>query len=288
VPPRLSLVARPLAPEAESMIAVRCTCGETYHADEQHVGRRIQCRCGKVLEIVAPLHPWDLPGARERSSSPAREPSARSGDVCPRPTPTATGRRWVVPASIVGVVLLFWCAYRLRNPLQEKDSSATSPPAATVTPAPAATVQPALPLCPPEAQARPRSGAELGGRHRGGLGRLRVANGTHLDAVAVLIDDATEAPRRAIFIRSGESGAMTSLPPGRYRLRFQVGSDWLVERRFCRVRGTSEFDSAFDFDEVESEGGTRYGAYEVTLHPVPEGTARTHVVPDSRFELPPP
>ena len=150
-----------------------------------------------------------------------------------------------------------------------------------------ATVQPVPPSCPPNAQARPPSGAEIGGRYRGGLGKLRVENGTDDDAVAVLIDDATEAPRRAIFIRSRESGSMASVPPGRYRLRFQVGSDWLTERGFCWLRGTSEFDSAFDYGEIESERGTQYKTYEVTLHPVPQGTARTHVIADSRFELPP-
>lgn len=270
------------------MISVRCTCGETYHADEQHVGRRVRCRCGKILEIVAPVHPRALPGAQEPFSSTASKPSGRSADAYLRRTPKARTRRWVVPATVAGMLLLFWAVYRIGNPLQEKSSSTSARPSAPAIPAPAATVQPVLPPCPSEAQARPRSGVELGGRYRGGLGRLRVANGTDLDAVAVLIDDPTEAPRRAIFIRSGESGSMTSVPPGRYRLRFQVGSDWLAERRFCRPRGTSEFDSAFDFEEVESDRGTRFGAYKVTLHPVPQGTARTHVVPDSRFELPPP
>ena len=80
---------------------------------------------------------------------------------------------------------------------------------------------------------------------------------------------------------------MTSVPLGRYRLRFQVGSEWLPERRFCWLRGTSEFDSAFEFGEIKSETGTQYKTYEVTLHPVPEGTARTHVLADSSFELPP-
>ncbi len=270
------------------MITVRCACGETYHTDEQHIGRRIQCRCGKVLEIAAPLHPWELPVPRERSSPPATESLGHHSEVYPLRTPLATALPWVAAASIAGVVLLFSVSSWLGNPPQQRNSNATVPPPAASIPAPAARVQP-VPQCPPEAQLRPKSGVDVGGRrHRGGLGRLRVANGTALDAVAVLIDNTTEAPRRAIFIRSGESGAMTSVPPGRYHLRFQVGADWLVERRFCQIRGTSDFDSAFEFYEVESDRETRYAAYEVTLHAVPQGTARTHFVPDSRFELPPP
>jgi hypothetical protein len=80
---------------------------------------------------------------------------------------------------------------------------------------------------------------------------------------------------------------MTSVLRGRYRLRFQLGSDWLAERRFCRTCGTFEFDSTFDFAEVESDRGTRYRAHEVTLHAVPQGTAKTHAVSGSNFELPP-
>ena len=32
-------------------IVVRCACGETYRAELAHEGRRIQCRCGRTLEI---------------------------------------------------------------------------------------------------------------------------------------------------------------------------------------------------------------------------------------------
>jgi len=93
---------------------------------------------------------------------------------------------------------------------------------------------------------------------------------------------------RAIFIRAGESGSVTALPQGRYRLRFQLGTDWLPgERRFCQLSGTSEFDESFTFKEVESEQGTKYTTFEVTLHAVFLGTARTHAIPESMFELPP-
>ena len=35
------------------MISIKCNCGETYTADEEHVGRKIRCRCGNVIEITA-------------------------------------------------------------------------------------------------------------------------------------------------------------------------------------------------------------------------------------------
>ena len=128
----------------------------------------------------------------------------------------------------------------------------------------------------------------MGGKHRGGLGRLRVTNGTERDAVAVLIDSATKAPKRAIYVRSGEAGAITSVPNGDYRLRFQFGQHWLRERRFCEPANTSEFDDAFDFREVSAGSRTTYSTFEVTLHPVIDGTAKTHSLSNAELTLPTP
>jgi hypothetical protein len=136
--------------------------------------------------------------------------------------------------------------------------------------------------------ARPKSGGELGGVYRGGHGRLNVENGTQYDAVAILVDDPTNSPRRAVFIRTHESGAITSLPAGDYRLRFQLGSDWLRERRFCQTAGTSEFDSLLNFREKITDEGIDYQAFTVTLHTTVGGTATTHQLPEDEFELPPP
>jgi hypothetical protein len=118
---------------------------------------------------------------------------------------------------------------------------------------------------------------------------LLVTNGTGFDAVAVLIDDFAGMPRRAIFIRQGESGSITSIRPGHYRLQFQLGTDWLTEsRRFCRLLDTSEFENLFDYQEIESNEGIESSDYEITLHPVKGGKARKKVIDNSSFELPQP
>ena len=56
-------------------------------------------------------------------------------------------------------------------------------------------------------------------------------------------------PRAAQFagIQQQESGSITSIPPGHYRHQFQLGTDWLTERRFCRLSGSSEFVDTFDY-----------------------------------------
>jgi hypothetical protein len=119
-------------------------------------------------------------------------------------------------------------------------------------------------------------------------GGFAFENGTSSDAVAVLIEAVTNRPRRAIFIRNGESGAMTAVPQGTYRLRFHLGWQWTNARRFCRFLSTSDFEDAFDFNEITEDNSTRYDAHEVTLHPVLLGNAKAHIVSDALFELPEP
>ena len=164
-----------------------------------------------------------------------------------------------------------------------------------VVPAVGAQARPALLAaaavdCTIDQSVRQRSGAEAGRRHQKGLGRLRIKNGLASDTVAVLVNAADGAPRRAMFIRARQVGIFTSLPSGRYRLRFQRSanaaqrpsdSGWPREGRLCRRSGTSEFDEPLDFFEIDSDSNTQYVAYDVTLNPVVVGTARTHTRADS-------
>lgn len=120
------------------------------------------------------------------------------------------------------------------------------------------------------------------------MGHLRIINGTDRDAVAVLLELPESLPRRAIYVRSNESGVITQIPHGAYQLQFQLGSSWRTDRRFCEITGTSQFDRSLDFEERRTYDGVEYSTFELTLHPVPLGTARTHSIPVYAFELLPP
>jgi hypothetical protein len=52
------------------------------------------------------------------------------------------------------------------------------------------------------------------------------------------------------------------------------------------LANTAEFDHAFDFREVATGGSTKYSTFEVTLHPVVDGTARTHSLSNAELRLP--
>ncbi len=278
------------------MITVRCTCGETFQADDAHVGKTLRCRCGRILQI-APAVP---------ASTSFRSPVSRDSHALDPNTahvrksrPVGHRARFALAAS-ASIALLFvvWALTRPETPRPTSAvvaRSADDPYQPAVGEAfrlddlldSAGPVAPQPPPCPAEGVFRPRSSEELGGSHRGGLGRLRVVNGTDFDAVAVLVESSTHLPRRAIYIRRSETGLLTAIPRGTHQLRFQLGTSWQNNRYFCRLAGTSEFDRPFDFEEREKSDAIEYDTFKITLHPVPLGTATTHSIPASAFELPP-
>ena len=264
------------------MITLHCTCGERFQADDAHAGKRIRCRCGLLVRI---------PGVPVQVSAQyhAHTSLGASTDPTSAPSPGARSSRrgaWVTVGAAVSLVFLVFLVSVSRGGREGVPTQRTTP----TIPSPAASSPPAVTAlqpqpCPADSVIQPRSSTELGADHRGGLGRLSVSNGSQFDAVAVLLGAANDVPLRAIYIRRDELGVITQLPPGRYRLRFQFGSSWHVSRYFCQVVGTSEFDDQFDFDEVEDSDGVEYKTFEVTLHPVPQGTATTRSIPNTAFQL---
>ncbi len=278
------------------MVTLRCTCGETFQADDAHIGKGIRCRCGRIVEIAAAPVLASSP-VRPPPSSPQEARGTQGGG--PRAPQRRASRpaRLTVPATLLLVVLLvLWAGTRVdtSGPSSSPVGTAVRPEVDPVEALSRArqTLSTAAPpdrSCPSESVIRPRSSQELGGAYRGGLSSLRIVNGTSLDAVAVLVEALPAQPRRAIYIRANETGRITQIPPGVYQLQFQLGSSWPSGgSAFCQIRGTSEFDRSLPFEERETDDGVEYSNAEVTLHPVPQGTATTHIIPPSAFRLPPP
>jgi len=225
---------------------------------------------GSADAAPSPSVPWRRPSGPP-PKGPSKEPSYKT---------LWLGWLLIVILVVAGIVAI--------NNYKSDPPNTANPATMTISTVPESqselsVTEPTPLLC--ESVDRPPSSVELGGRHRGGLGKLSVSNGTDYDAVAVLTE--SDVPRRAIYIRNGETGIMTSIPRGRYQLRFQLGLNWQTDRRFCELKGTSEFLEEFEFDETELGSSIEYSTYEVTLHPVLAGTARTHAIPAGEFELPP-
>jgi hypothetical protein len=239
---------------------------------------RVPIRPGAPVEVRCPI-------CKERFSVEAGSVGALPQSAGGR---WLTGRRLALAGSamlVASIATGLWVS-RLGHPesrtLSQPYRESPSPP---IQPPPLSFKFQQVPDCPQGDVLRPRTSAELGGRHRGGLGRLRVMNGTAEDAVAVLVQSGV--PKRAIYVRTQEEGIMTSIPVGEYHLHFQRGSRWLNTRRFCDVTTTSQFAETFDFYETEEDDGTRFKEVRVSLHAVPHGNARTITMSADLFGLPP-
>jgi vancomycin resistance protein VanJ len=89
------------------MLTARCECGEVFHADESHVGRRLRCRCGRVVEVRASAKPAAATATKTRPSPPPRPAAPRQPAARPQPRRAprwaGLGRtkigRWLAPVS---------------------------------------------------------------------------------------------------------------------------------------------------------------------------------------------
>ena len=119
-----------------------------------------------------------------------------------------------------------------------------------------------------------------------GLGSLRIINGTSLDAVAKLVEDAPpRRTRRLVYVRANSEATIKDIGPCRCLLQFSTGVDWdRSSRKFLEKRSYSQFADPLEFEEVERGDRVQYATYELTLHPVPRGKARIISINEGAFE----
>jgi hypothetical protein len=117
-----------------------------------------------------------------------------------------------------------------------------------------------------------------------GHGRLVVTNGNPQDAAVLLADQAGQQDDRLMYVRSGMQATMAGIPPGQYRIKFQIGKNWdeRVEQFRC-VTGTAVFDKTKSFTEAERADGIEYSRLSITLHKVVGGNARTSAIAQQCF-----
>jgi len=135
-------------------------------------------------------------------------------------------------------------------------------------------------------QVRPETGMNIirvpGQR---GHGTLRINNGIGRDATVKLVNVSTGKPIRWVYIRSSDETTMKNIAPGSCRVRFAIGNNWdKTLRKFRDDRSYSEFDDSLDFRETETADKVNYATFEITLHPVVGGTARTDEISEAQFE----
>jgi hypothetical protein len=119
----------------------------------------------------------------------------------------------------------------------------------------------------------------------GGHGVLRISNGTSSDAIAKLVDSATNKTRRLVYIQSSSDATISSIGAGDYILKFSLGTGYdKGGGRFLYSQSFSKFDDILDFREYRTDDGIKWKEFEVTLNPVIGGTAQTSSISAADFE----
>lgn len=284
-PPSPPNPERSTKPNAGRRATIAVTCGVCRRAVRIDAASRppIRVRCPHCSQIFGIGF-----GQQGQESAPDTKPSPATSDA-PAAAPESASFPvfWVAAASLAVAFVALSLSSEPRHQQAEGAQQFSEIGSKATDAKPRYTGLRITPPCSEDAGERPTSGRELGGRHRGGHGRITIANGTANDAVAVLSAVSDGRPRRAIFIRSGEDGLITSIPVGTYRLQFQFGELWLVSRRFCTISGTSEFAEAFNFTENAVDGSIEYQTFSVSLHATPSGNASTRRLDNGPLLLPP-
>lgn len=287
------------------MLDVHCSCGETFHAEDSQIGKKLRCwRCGSAVliersrpsETAAFITP-EVVEARAISSRAGgwKSKLAKAGGIEKAKEVWEGFRlhpRVLKMAAALAVTMAFLAVYLWFGSSDQGGSSkakrapnlsqqaaahgvAGNPNAATLT-RPIAPVVPPLPPCAvgklPE---RPRTGARIyADEGTSGYCGLKVFNSTDGDAAVRLLWSGTENTARFAYVRSGASYAFTNIEPGNYELRWDTGEGWVGScLMFLRDNSYSTFDRPLAFTVGWNEEAQEMGCHghKVTLYEVPGG-----------------
>lgn len=260
------------------MLTLRCECGEIYHADERHIGRRIKCKkCDQIIPIEHP---------DARSPSPELTPDRTYAPTSQESWSKALDHRvLIVAGAIILAILLF--VFNLRGPgdfSSDRDQSLPSS-SPTVTTEPRKEIQPPIPRPKRSPVSLPSGTDIISSQGLLGFGTLKIINGTGRDAVVKLVNNTVRRRTyRFVYVKAHDETTTKNIGPGSYLLRFAFGIDWdLNLRKFLQKRSYAQFVNAFEFEQVETRSGVRHRKIEVTLHPVLGGKTRTTSIDEDTF-----
>lgn len=306
------------------MLTVPCRCGEVFQADERFIGRAIKCwRCGEVLLVgAAPtsspagtgsgprsLRRWGIGGGvvaiaaivwiavslQARGTDPevsSKPPSSARVESSPKAVapaaPPAAARPTPLPRlSFDDMLRIAEDTPPSKLPkAQPRERAAPVPPSGGgSTQSPRFVLEPDQLKAKPPAT-RPKNGTEIWTPvGPSGHGTLRINNGTRHDAAVTLLDADTATARRFVYLRAREAITLEAVAPCQCRLFFALGTGWdALTEEFREDPSYSVFDSPLRFTESETAAGVEYATFSVTLHPIPEGRAKTTRLSKEEFE----
>ncbi|MFG1704170.1 hypothetical protein ACFLIM_13355 [Nonomuraea sp. M3C6] len=128
------------------------------------------------------------------------------------------------------------------------------------------------------AAARPSNGRILYDRISGGLGRLKIKNGTPRDGVVTLVKGKTKAI--SIYVRARSTASIKDVRDGTYRIYFTTGTRFSTSKgRFGRGATYQRFNDRLKYTTT----ATQSTIWTLTLNPVRGGNARTSSINPKDF-----
>jgi DNA-directed RNA polymerase subunit RPC12/RpoP len=231
------------------VIEVHCPCGQTFHADESQVGKKIRCPYSGHVLMIERSRPISK---REQIEVESVTPS----DIEP-PNPVLVRLkrrlRWryrliVGLGAVVVVGLAVWLGGGKHQPPNEE------PHTSKYAPAPVQPLsEPAPALIPPCAAGQQPRRLDSGQRvepdtgQRGGC-PLEVGNGTDGDAVVRVVWEGTDRTARFFYVRAGEKYKLGNLQPGKYEVMWETGQEWVQScMDFLQGGAYSRFEGSLSF-----------------------------------------
>ena len=99
------------------------------------------------------------------------------------------------------------------------------------------------------------------------------------DGLIVLVDLSAQ-PLLALYVRSDKDYNLKGIPDGDYDIYFSQGKEWDGDlKQFTSGISYQRFEDSINFATT----GDLYTVWTITLHPVPEGSAKTSSVNPGEF-----
>lgn len=118
-----------------------------------------------------------------------------------------------------------------------------------------------------------------------GQGRLDIDNGINYDSVVKLINVASNKLVKSVYIQANSKYSINGIIDGNYRLLFMHGKNWDGKKStFLVDKSYYQFDDVLNFQTITKYDGIETTIYELTLYPVPQGTAKTSTIPQDEFD----
>jgi hypothetical protein len=265
------------------MLKISCAvCGRIFSADVEHIGKRLRCSgCGNEVPIqgserqqgTAPtIRTSEIPRAVPIKRQRTKPPAYRLGQFLRR-------KMLLVSLACTLAFALSLTGYLVWHGNQSQKAGIgqlpTEPPPNSPPvedpPSPPSSEPPTVASTPPGIS--PPTGTNLiPEAAHSGKGELVAVNGSNFDAVLVVVRTNTHRPVREVAIRAQGTATLRHLSQGRYSIYF------------CNS-GCFEFGNDVWYSETQTEDGTQYSQYTITLTPVPNGNVNSKPISKEEFEM---